>query len=137
MAHTRLEKGEYYRRVARPYRNNPDDSPGRNPDDEERAHRLDKTKILAESAGQLHHLKEHLEEMCKVVYPSDRNYNAYGHEIRSVFIVACTVVEAQWYGVLKAHGHQFPQVSGEDRGSTNDYVQLLKTGGLQTTTYNY
>jgi hypothetical protein len=82
---------------------------------------------LAESAGQLHHLKEHLEEICKVVHPSDKNYNAYGHEIRSVFIVACTEVEAQWYGVLKAHGHPFPQDgSGEDRASTNDYVKLLE-----------
>jgi len=126
VADTRLEKGEYYRRAARPYRNKPDDSPGRNPEDEERAQRLDRTKILAESAGQLHHLKEHLEEICKVVYPCDRNYNAYGHEIRSVFIVACTEVEAQWYGVLKAHGHPFPQDGGEDRGSTNDYVKLLE-----------
>jgi hypothetical protein len=132
MANTRLEKGEYYRRIARPYRTAPVghdksyDGPGRNPEDEERAQRLTRTKILAESAGQLHHLKEHLEQICKVVYPCNRNYNAYGHEIRSVFIVACTEVEAQWYSILKAHGYNFKRGSdGEDRGTTNDYVELL------------
>jgi hypothetical protein len=125
VAHRRLEKGEYYRRVARPYRDKPHDSPGRNPEDEESAHRLEKTKILAESAGQLHHLKEHLEQICKVVYPCANNYEVYGHEIRSVFIVACTEVEAQWYSILKAHGYKFKDKSGEDRASTSDYVNLF------------
>jgi hypothetical protein len=110
MTNSCLEKGAYYPRVARPYRAgnraaNSGGSPGWNPEDEEKAQRTGRTKILAESAGQLHHLKEHLEQICKVVYPCEKNNMAYGHEIRSVFIVACTEVEAQWYGILKVHPH--------------------------------
>jgi hypothetical protein len=124
MAIERLQDGEYYRRIARPYSSNPDDSPGWNPEDEEKADRYEKTKIIAESAGHLHHLKEHLEEICRVIYACPDNSAAFGHEIRNVLIVACTEVEAQWHGVLKANGYFGGK--NEDRSSTSDYVLLLE-----------
>jgi len=122
MPETPLEEGVYYQRIARPYSNDHTDSPGWNPEDEEKSNQYEKTKTLAESAGQLHHLKEHLEEICRVIYPcGENNLRAYGHEIRNVLIVACTEVEAQWQGILKANGYKFEK----DFASTHDYVELL------------
>jgi hypothetical protein len=122
-----MEKGAYHPRIARPYSSDPADSPGTNPEDEAESVRNEKTEILIESAGQLHHLKEHLEEISRVVRPHPNNFSAFGHEIRNVFIIACTEVEAQWHGVMKANGYDgFDQRHGDDVGSTNDYVELLK-----------
>jgi hypothetical protein len=44
---------------------------------------------------------------------------AYGHEIRNLFIVACTEVEAQWKAILDAN--KYPA----GKWTTNDYVKLL------------
>jgi hypothetical protein len=122
---TPLEDGVYYRRIARPYFDDPPDSIGWNPEDEEQSTHHRKTLIVAENAGQLHHLKEHLEQIAKVVYPRGQNLAAFGHEIRNVLIIACTEVEAQWHGVMKAT-FCFPKRNGEDRGATHHYAKLLE-----------
>jgi hypothetical protein len=125
MADIEIERGAYHPRMARPFQSDDPRSLGWNPEDVETSDdEYEKTKRLAESAGQLHHLKEHLEEICRVVYACQDNYKVYGHEIRNVLIVASTEVEAQWYGVLKANGHKFK--NGEQRPSSQDYVELLR-----------
>ena len=117
-----LAPGIYYPRVARPYSLNHKDSPGWNPIDSEKARQHTKTDLLAISEGQLHYLKEHLEQVCKVVYPCKQNYKAFGHEIRNVLIIACTEVEAQCRGILEANGFDF---KGK-RPNTTHYVKLLE-----------
>jgi hypothetical protein len=103
-----LEPGQFYPRIARPVLNF---SPGRNPDDSDSAkHRR------ASATGQLHALIQQLEHICRVVQPVEPNFPTFGHEIRNVLILACTEVEAQWKGILKANG-----VSGD---RTKDYVKL-------------
>jgi hypothetical protein len=103
-----LEPGQYYPRMARPVLNL---SLGRNPDDSDSAkHRR------ASATGQLHALIQQLEHICRVVQPVELNFQTFGHEIRNILILACTEVEAQWKGILKANG-----VAGD---RTKDYVKL-------------
>jgi hypothetical protein len=125
---TRLEEGMYCRRIARPYNTDPRKSLGWNPEDEEKSSRHDKSQIVAENAGQLHHLKEHLEQIARVIYPCKKNEDAFGHEIRNVFIVACTEVEAQWRGVLKANGFEFRRnkSTGEEVADRSEYKALVE-----------
>jgi hypothetical protein len=117
-----LAAGVYFPRIARPYSSQPSDSPGWNPVDSDRWRQHGKTDLLAISEGQLHYLKEHFEDICKVVYPCEKNYAAFGHEIRNVLILACTEVEAQWKGILDANGFDF---EGQTP-CTEHYVQLLQ-----------
>jgi hypothetical protein len=106
-----LTPGEYYPRMARPDSLNPAQPLGKNPDvsDEFRYTR-------AKSTGQLHALIGQLEQICRVVHPEGANLNAYGHEIRSILILACTEAEMHWKSVLEANG-----ANGE---TTKDYVKL-------------
>jgi hypothetical protein len=94
-----LAPGEYYPRMARPFSNSPFDSPGFNPDN------VENRSIMAASSGQLHALIESLRRVCRVVHPDEKlTFDTFGHEIRNLIILACTEVEAQWKGVLGAHG---------------------------------
>jgi hypothetical protein len=90
-----LEPGEYYPRMARPILG---ESPGRNPDQT-----ADAIQRRASASGQLHALIQQLESISRVVQPEGTNFQAYGHEIRNVLILACTEVEAQWKAILRAH----------------------------------
>jgi hypothetical protein len=45
------------------------------------------------------------------------NFEAYGHEIRNLLILAATEVEAHWKGVLRANSQR--------ADTTADYVKLL------------
>ena len=83
-----LEPGEYYPGMARPIIGG---SPGRNPDQSG-----DAMGRRASASGQLHALTQQLEKICRVVHPKETNFQAYGHEIRNVLILACTELESQW-----------------------------------------
>jgi hypothetical protein len=105
-----LGPGEYYPRMSRPNAQHPSESPGSNPaNDQERA-------LIETGRGQLVALRYQLEEIFRVVHPVQENFDAFGHEIRNLLILAATEVEAHWKGVLAVHG-----VRG---GRTQDYVKL-------------
>lgn len=106
-----LGPGEYFPRMARPQSTAPECSPGKNRDESPAA--LNARTI---STGQLHALIQQLQEICRVVHPTDQNLNAYGHEIRNLLIIACTEVEAQWKSILLANGAQ--------ANNRRDYVKL-------------
>jgi hypothetical protein len=61
-----------------------------------------------------------MREVFRSVEPSDANNSAYGDQIRSLLILACTEVESAWRAVLLANGGAEPR----DRLSTEDYVKL-------------
>lgn len=96
-----LAAGEYYPRMARPSTSiDPDASPGHNPMTD--SLRNERTT----STGHLHALIQRLEQIATVVQPIGPNLQAYGHEICDVLILACTEVEAQWKGIMKANGYK-------------------------------
>jgi len=109
----RFTPGEYYPRMARPSTTKPNASPGCTPD---------KSDVIRDargtSAGQLHALIGQLEQICRVIHPTPKNDEAFGHEIRNILILACTEVEAQWKGILKANGVT------KEFTTTNDYIKL-------------
>lgn len=104
-----LKPGEYYPRIARPTDQHPSDYPS-----------YPVTKLYEEemaiTKGQLASLVSRLQQICQTIHPSDSTYNAYGHEIRNLLILACTEVEAQWKGILEANCAK--------NTTTNDYVKL-------------
>jgi hypothetical protein len=105
-----LGPGEYYPRMSRPNAQHPSESPGSNPaNHQERA-------LIETGRGQLTALRYQLEEIFRVVHPVQENFDAFGHEIRNLLILAATEVEAHWKGVLAVHG-----VRGRQ---TQDYVKL-------------
>jgi hypothetical protein len=59
-----------------------------------------------------------LNDLFRVIQPSDANRQAYGYEIRSLILLACTEVECQWGAVLEAN--RYPG----SRWTTKDYVKL-------------
>ena len=75
---------------------------------------------------QLSILIEDLLNIFRYIYPHDtssgqRNALCYGNESRSLLILACTEVEAQWLGILKAN-----QATCLGKyWTTKDYVKLL------------
>ena len=119
-----LAPGEYYPRMARPCSIEAGALPASNPGSRELIN------LRTTSTGQLHALIGQLEQICRVVHPVARNYKAFGHEIRNVLILACTEVEAQWKGILKANSVNV------NRASTNLYVKLAKPLKLAAYTVN-
>ena len=107
----RLAPGEYFPRMARPFGATylaalpiPPDrdlsvSPGGNPDKSPKA-----LEERVTSSGQLHALIVQLEQVCRVVHPKTENFSAYGHDLRSILLVACTEVEAQCKSILPRTG---------------------------------
>jgi hypothetical protein len=106
----KLAPGEFYPRMARPSSNFVKQSPGWNPE----ADRI----LVATGRGQLVALREQLERIFRTIHPTNENFEAYGHDIRNVLILAATEVEAHWKGILGANG-----IKGD---STKDYVKLLR-----------
>lgn len=106
-----LAPGEYFPRMARPFGAKhlaeltpspmPDlsVSPGGNPDKSPKA-----LEERVTSTGQLHALIVQLEQVCRVIHPKIDNFSTYGHELRSILLVACTEVEAQCKSILRANG---------------------------------
>jgi hypothetical protein len=71
------------------------------------------------SLSQLALLCERLAFVFRTIEPESTNLEAYGHEIRNLFIIACTEVETQWKAILNANHYT------GDRWTTNDFVKLL------------
>ena len=113
----RLAPGRYYPRMARPLYIYPNHGLGRNPGNQ------NTTNEIAVTRGQLVALTRQLQRICETIHPSGDTFNAYGHEIRNLLILACIEVEAHWRGVLNANGVSKP----DDRFSTNDYVKLASS----------
>lgn len=66
-------------------------------------------------------LSSDLQEIARVVSPDVSNENAWGSKIRNLLMVACTEVESQMKGILKANG-AMPTFK---HFTTVDYVKLM------------
>ena len=109
---TILDPGQFYPRIARPSAHHPSDFP-RIP-----VMRHSDTNFVAIARSQLTALMRQLELICQTVHPSEDTFNAFGHGIRNLLILACTEVETHWRGVLVANNF----IKGQY--STNHYVLL-------------
>jgi hypothetical protein len=109
---TRLEMGQFYRRIARPLF-------GARDGDRSWCPSLNlEPVVVAGSHGQALSLLRQLERICQTVHPCPKNLCTFGHDIRNLLILACTEVEAQWRGVLTSNGAQ------KKSFSTKEYVNL-------------
>lgn len=75
-------------------------------------------EVVAASWGQARSLLRQLERICQTVEPRDETFDAFGHDIRNVLLLACMEVETHWRGVLVANGAR------KRHFSTRDYVVL-------------
>jgi hypothetical protein len=123
-----LSPGEFYFRIARPGANQLHGrtliGPSAQPQKD----------ALAIARSQLLVLIRLLQRICQTVHPSEKTWDAYGHDIRNLLILACTEVESHWRAVLVANGYQ------SDRYCTNDYVKIepamkLRSYGLSFREY--
>jgi len=80
--------------------------------------------LVADAQIQARTLLRQLERICQTVQPSPANFQAFGHDIRNLLILACTEVEAQWRGILVANG------TTKIRLTTADYVVLAEVLGF-------
>jgi hypothetical protein len=105
-----LGSGEFHPRIFRPTYShaNIQDTP---PNDH---------ATMAVSLAQLTALMEMLDRICRTIEPDKRNFEAYGHEIRNLLILACTEAESHWKAILVANSSG----GGNTRFTTNDYVKL-------------
>lgn len=110
----KLKPGEYHPRMARRDGSHPFLMLSGRP--------TDPTEIglIAVSRGQMQFLTAQLQRICQTIHPVPETFGAYGHEIRNLLILACTEVEAQWRGVLKASGYD----KGRGNWSTKHYMRL-------------
>jgi len=76
-------------------------------------------RSLISGVQQLKILIDKLQSIFRHVYPDAGNWSTFSDEIRNLIILACTEVEAQWKGILRANGVL------NDKLTTNDYVKLL------------
>lgn len=110
----KLNIGEHYPRIARPLFSARDDfgiwSPSLHTE-------LD---VVAASQGQARSLLRQLERICQTVQPGPRTFEAFGHDIRNLLVLACMEIETHWRGVLVANGARRRQFS------TSDYVKLAE-----------
>jgi hypothetical protein len=109
-----LQPGEYYPRIARPIEQHFRDAPGFSPG------ARNETTVIAVALSQLNVLTRQLDRICQTVHPTLQTFDAFGHDIRNLLIIASTEVEAHWRGVLVANG------VAQKRFTTNDYVRLVK-----------
>lgn len=110
-----LEPGQYYPRIARPIDQHPHESTGWSPGAKHEAN------FIAVAQSQLSVLTQQLEKICQTIHPIEKTFDAFGHDIRNLLILACTEVESHWRGVLVANGQQ------KGTFNTKDYVMLAKT----------
>jgi hypothetical protein len=104
------DPGEYFPRMTRPSSEQPNNNPGHNPG------YSPPDNLVETGLGQLAALREQLDRICRVVQPTQKNFQVFGHEIRNLIILACTEVESHWKGVLRAHNARAE--------NTHDYVKL-------------
>src|SRR5262249_52540618 len=93
MAETVLPAGCYFRRL---WRGNSLALSVCNPPIDDSGLRV----ILTRTEERLECLIDDIEQIFRVVYPAEVNQSAYGTKIRSVLLVGCMEVEAQWRGIL-------------------------------------
>jgi len=74
----------------------------------------------SKSLNQLGLLKDMLVDLFRVVDPHSDNFDAFGHKIRNVMLLACTEVESQWKAVLRENEYY----ATTDNFNTNDYFKL-------------
>lgn len=67
---------------------------------------VEETNAVAVAVGQPVALTTRLERICEVVHPSNSTFDAFGHEIRNLLILACTEVESQWRDPLELNNHR-------------------------------
>jgi hypothetical protein len=115
---TILAPGQFYPRIARPSALRPSDFP-RIP-----LMRHSDTNFVAIARSQLTALMRQLDLICQTVHPSEDTFNAFGHSIRNLLILACTEVETHWRGILTANNFK------KEQYSTNHYVLLQGAMGL-------
>ncbi len=108
----RLEPGQYYPRMVRPFIPETSLFPA------DPVFRAEDQRFIASSLLQLDTMRRHLDEICRTVEPDTANMNAFGHSIRNLLILASTEVEMHWRGILQANGMM------RTRYTTNDYVAL-------------
>lgn len=109
-----LKPGQYYKRIARPNDQHPNDKHGIYS-----KNNSNYNEQIASSRVQLISLISKLNLIFQTVHPTDDNLNAYGHEIRNILILACTEVEAQLKGILETNGYK------KERYNTNDFIKVL------------
>ena len=61
------------------------------------------TDFVAISRSQFTALMRQLDLICQTVHPREDTFNAFGHSIRNLLILACTEVETHWRGILVAN----------------------------------
>jgi hypothetical protein len=105
---TVLGPGQFYPRVARP-----------------QAGRLivlrdQDNDYIVTARSQLLALTRQLGLICETIHPCEDTFDAFGHSIRNLLILACTEVETHWRGVLAANNFRREQYS------TRHYVLLQR-----------
>ncbi len=80
---------------------------------------------MASLQQQLTPLTDILLGICRVVAPSPTNLDVFGHEIRNLLILACTEVETQCRGVLKANGYAITKPTRTDYRKLADAMRLV------------
>lgn len=91
---TSLSPGQFYPRIARPDGNHPTDFPALS------LMRPADRNYVAIARSQLVALMRQLDAICQTVHPDTETFDAYGHGIRNLLILACTEVETHWKGVF-------------------------------------
>lgn len=114
-----LEPGQYYPRIARPINQHFDGSPGWSPG------ALHEASAIAVAQSQLSVLTQQLERICQTIHPTEKTFDAFGHDIRNLLILASTEVESHWRAVLVANGRQ------KGTFNTKDYVALCEAMKLE------
>jgi hypothetical protein len=100
---TILAPGRFYPRIARPSVDRPSDFPGIP------LMRSSDADFVAIARSQLTALMRQLDLICQTVHPSEDTFNAFGHSIRNLLILACTEVETHWRGILAANNFRKKQ----------------------------
>lgn len=87
----------------------------------------DYSKQFIISLQHLSTLKERLTAVFNTIYPAGDNIKSYGHEIRNILILACTEVEAQLKGILRANGYELNTAKADKKFefSMNHYFKLF------------
>ena len=79
---------------------------------------LDDERVRTDCATNIRLLLDDLSGIFTVVPPEEGNLNAYGPRLRQLLFTACTEVEAEWAGILRANSYS------RSRPTTKDYVKL-------------
>lgn len=83
------------------------------------------TRAITHLDIQLELFSDTIKRILRHIEPIDAHLSVFSHEIRNLLILACTEVEAQWKGILKANRYDFSTDSrGVERATTSDYVKL-------------